>query len=197
MTESRLDALTIKYSAQLSELDTGRRSLAAMEEEESALADLVTNEANRIRRMKEQSQFGRVDYPADVHATDSAALGAERRRLESLQHDAGRLRRLVREQSMLLRQTGSALIQEQRRTAAPLLHARRDGLVEEITELLPQLAATLAIVAQEPCELFAGPTRTLNALERAISDRAAFREEVHRYYAAAMQAVGIDVNVEH
>ena len=100
MTESRLDALTIKYSPQLSELDTGRRSLAAMEEEESALADLVTNESNRIRKMKEQAQFGRVDYPADVHATDSAALGAERRRLEALQLDIGRLRRTLREKTM-------------------------------------------------------------------------------------------------
>jgi hypothetical protein len=197
MTESRLDAMTAKYQQQLSELDAGRRSLAALEAEEAALSEMVTKEASRIRKMKEQGQFGRVDYPADVQATDAAALQAERQRLEALQLDAGRLRRLVREQSMTVRQTGSALIREQRRTAGPLLHARRDGLIEEISELLPQLAAVLAITAQEPAELFSGPSRTLTALERSIRDRAAFREEVHRYYAAAMRAVGVDVDVEH
>jgi len=194
---SRLDDLTLKYDSQRVEVDAGRVSLKALEEEEAALSDIVTVEGNRIRKMREQAQFGRADYPKDVQASDAAALGAERRRLEALQLDIGRLRRTLREKTMALRSTGNALTTEQRKTAAPMLLARRDGLVEEITELLPQLAATLAIVAQEPCELFAGPTRTLNTLERAISDRAAFREEVHRYYAAAMQAVGIDVNVEH
>ena len=194
---SRLDDLTLKYDSQRVEVDAGRVSLKALEEEEAALSDIVTVEGNRIRKMREQAQFGRADYPKDVQASDAAALGAERRRLEALQLDIGRLRRTLREKTMALRSTGNALTTEQRKTAAPMLLARRDGLVEEILELLPQLAATLAIVGQEPAELFAGPTRTLNTLERAISDRAAFREEVHRYYAAAMQAVGIDVNVEH
>ena len=193
---SRLDDLTLKYDSQRVEVDAGRVSLKALEEEEAALSDIVTVEGNRIRKMREQAQFGRADYPKDVQASDAAALGAERRRLEALQLDIGRLRRTLREKTMALRSTGNALVTEQRKTAAPMLLARRDGLVEEITELLPQLAATLAIVAQEPCELFAGPTRTLNTLERAISDRASSREKVHQYYGAAMMAVGIDVNVE-
>jgi len=193
---SRLDDLTLKYDSQRIEVDAGRVSLKALEEEEAALSDIVTVEGNRIRKMREQAQFGRADYPKDVQASDAAALGAERRRLEALQLDIGRLRRTLREKTMALRSTGNALTTEQRKTAAPMLLARRDGLVEEITELLPQLAATLAIVAQEPCELFSGPTRTLNTLERAISDRASFREKVHQYYGAAMAAVGIDVNVE-
>jgi len=193
---SRLDDLTLKYDSQRIEVDAGRVSLKALEEEEAALSDIVTVEGNRIRKMREQAQFGRADYPKDVQASDAAALGAERRRLEALQLDIGRLRRTLREKTMALRSTGNALTTEQRKTAAPMLLARRDGLVEEITELLPQLAATLAIVAQEPCELFSGPTRTLNTLERAITDRASFREKVHQYYGAAMAAVGIDVNVE-
>ena len=193
---SRLDDLTLKYDSQRIEVDAGRVSLKALEEEEAALSDIVTVEGNRIRKMREQAQFGRADYPKDVQASDAAALGAERRRLEALQLDIGRLRRTLREKTMALRSTGNALTTEQRKTAAPMLLARRDGLVEEILELLPQLAATLAIVGQEPAELFAGPTRTLNTLERAISDRASFREKVHQYYGAAMMAVGIDVNVE-
>jgi len=193
---SRLDDLTLKYDSQRIEVDAGRVSLKALEEEEAALSNIVTVEGNRIRKMREQAQFGRADYPKDVQASDAAALGAERRRLEALQLDIGRLRRTLREKTMALRSTGNALTTEQRKVAAPMLLARRDGLVEEILELLPQLAATLAIVAQEPCELFSGPTRTLNALERAISDRASFREKVHQYYGAAMAAVGIDVNVE-
>ena len=120
---SRLDDLTVKYDSQRIEVDAGRVSLKALEEEEAALSDIVTVEGNRIRKMREQAQFGRADYPKDVQASDAAALGAERRRLEALQLDIGRLRRTLREKTMALRSTGNALTTEQRKTAAPMLLA--------------------------------------------------------------------------
>ena len=194
---SRLDDLQDKYDSQKHEVETGRRSLAALEEEATALGEAVTVEQNRIRKLREQSQFGKIDYPAADLARDNAALQAERMRLDGVQLEAGRLRRQVRERSAALRQTGQALVQEQRRIAAPLLHARVDGLLEEIGELLPRLAAALAITGQEPPELFCGPQRSLHAIDKFCSDRAAFREAVHEHYRSSMAAVGVDSDVEH
>jgi len=194
---SRLDDLQTKYDSQKVEVDAGRKSLAALESEAATLADAVTNEANRIRKQRESAQFGRCDYTKADQAKDSAALQSERGRLEALQLDAGKLRRMLREKSTALRQTGGALIQEQRRVASPLLLARRDGLLEDINALLPELGAVLAIVAQEPPELFSAPSRALNTVERQYSDRADYRERVFEYYAAAMAAVGLDSTVEH
>ena len=192
----RLDALLEKYQRQRAEVEAGRRSLVELEREAQALGEKVGAEAIRIRKRREDSQFGRVAYDNAEITKDQAALHNERMRLETIELDAGRLRRQVREQSTLLRQTGGLVVQEQRRTAAPLLHARRDGLLAEISELLPKLAAVSAICAVEPAELFAGPTRTLNMLERSITDRAAFRDDVFHYYGEAMRAVGLDASIE-
>jgi hypothetical protein len=166
-----------------------------MDEQAATLKEAIAAEDRRIRAAREASQFGRLAYDDSEYNADRAALQGQRDALADIELEAGKLRKALRDLTGEMKQTGAALVSEQRRVAAPLMQARVAGLIADCCADLPKLAATLAIGASEQHERFAHPDAVLNTLKRNI-DRQAFGEMVKEEYAKALAQLGLDLTIE-
>ena len=193
---TRLELFEQKYTRQHAEVVAGRASLRLMDEKAVALKEAIAAEDRRIKSDREASQFGRLAYAdADYHA-DRAALLGQRDALADVELEAGKLRKALRDLTYEMKQTGAALVAEQRRVAAPLMQARVAGLIADCCADLPRLSAVLAIAGAEQPERFQHPDAALNALKRDI-DRRSFGELVMQEYIKALAQLGLDPAIEH
>jgi len=193
---TRLELFEQKYTRQHSEVVAGRASLRMMDEKAVALKEAIAAEDRRIKSDREASQFGRLVYDdADYHA-DRAALLGQRDALADVELEAGKLRKALRDLTYEMKQTGAALVAEQRRVAAPLMQARVAGLIADCCADLPRLSAVLAIAGAEQPERFMHPDAVLNTLKRHI-DRHAFGAMVKQEYSKALAQLGLDPAIEH